>query len=514
MWSDLVPKFAVALGDSGSAKNNARPEMNRRAFAFTFAAALALLACGSGADALSQADESGELGAEGSPPSTKGATIDEDPAALRPTPNATSAGAGAGETSWVPMPYRGINLAGAEFGSTLPGVDGVDYRFPTRESVDYYLDKGMNTFRIGFKWERLQPAANGELTPAYADQLDALVSHATSRGGHVILNPHNFARYYGETVGSADVPNAVFADLWRRLARKYGNNGRVLFNLVNEPHTMPTEQWVSAANAAIAAIRDEKAGNVVIVPGNSWTGAHSWAKDHYGTPNAVAMLDVVDPIDNVLFEAHQYLDRDASGAGGECMSATVGRERLRPWVEWLRAHGKKGFVGELAGGVNPTCFAAIDDMAAYMMENADVVVGWLWWAGGPKWGDYKFSLEPKNGLDAPYMARLAPLLEPLTARVRVTSETAAAYCADVEVYDWAGTEPLEWKSATLDLASGAATSVVGGSLSAKAGTVIATPDAANAAVPARGRRTVSVCATRGSARELVSVTSIAAAKRK
>src|SRR6201999_429411 len=109
--------------------------------------------------------------------------------------------------------------------------------------------------RIGFKWERLQPSAYGGLEAPYLARLDGLVRYATSHGGNVILNPHNFARYYGDTVGSSKVPNAVFADFWGRLGTRYASNPRVMFNLVNEPHDLPSEQWVSAANSAIAAIR-------------------------------------------------------------------------------------------------------------------------------------------------------------------------------------------------------------------------------------------------------------------
>jgi len=316
----------------------------------------------------------------------------------------------AGAAAATPMPYRGVNLAGAEFGDVLPGVEGVDYTFPTTAEVDYFLSKGMNTFRLGFKWERLQPQANGELAEAYATKLDALVADATAKGATVILNPHNFARYYGVTVGSPSVPDAVFANLWQRLATRYGQNPRVMFNLVNEPHDIPTEQWVSAANAAIAAIRGAAAQNTIIVPGNGWTGAHSWSSASYGTPNSVAMLAITDPSNNVLFEAHQYLDANSGGGGGPCVSTTIGSERLAGFVQWLRDNGKKGFVGEFAGRNDATCNAAVTDMLTSMMGSSDVLVGWLWWAAGPWRADYPFVIDPKDGLDRPAMALLKPFL--------------------------------------------------------------------------------------------------------
>ena len=310
-------------------------------------------------------------------------------------------------------PYRGVNLNGADFGSALPGTEWFDYVFPTTSEVDYYLAKGMNTFRIGFQWERLQPTAKGIFDTAYWTKLDALVRYATGKGAYVVLNPQNFARYYEQVVGSVEVPNAVFANLWRRLALKYKTNPKVLFGLVNEPNTMRTEQWVSAANGAIASIRSAGATNVVLAPGNGWTGAHSWYDTWYGTSNAVAMLGIKDPGDNLLFEVHQYLDGDSSGSLGTCVSTTIGRQRMGSFVTWLRTNKKRGFLGELAGGRNATCYAAVSDMLTFVNAQSDVLVGWAWWGGGPWWGEYEFTLEPKGGVDRPQMAVLAPFLTSL-----------------------------------------------------------------------------------------------------
>lgn len=309
------------------------------------------------------------------------------------------------------VPYRGVNLNGADFGSAVPGREWFDYVWPNGSEVDYYRSKGMNTFRIGFAWERLQRTAYGGFEAPYFTKLDALVRYITSKGSYAILNPQNFARYYGKTVGSTAVPSAVLADLWKRLATTYKGNPRVLFGLVNEPNSMPTEQWVGAANAAIAAVRGAGAPNVVLAPGNAWTGAQTWYDTWYGTANAVAMLGITDPASNTLFEVHQYLDRDSGGGSSTCVSSTVGRQRLAAFVGWLRTNKKRGFLAEFAGGRNATCYAAVSDMLSYVMAQSDVLVGWTWWSAGPWWGDYAFTLEPVKGVDRPQMGVLAPFLK-------------------------------------------------------------------------------------------------------
>ncbi len=315
-----------------------------------------------------------------------------------------------------PVPaLRGVSLAAAEFGAdpfgngALPGTFGVNYTYPTQSEVNYFAGKRMNSVRLPFRWERLQPTLNAAFDSAEWARLNGFVASATAGGMTVVLDPHNYARWYTGVVG-AGVSNAAFADLWSRLAMAYKGNPKVVFALMNEPHDMPTEQWLAAANAALAAIRSAGADNLVLVPGNGWTGAHSWTQNWYGTPNATVMTGVVDPKHNHVIEAHQYLDADSSGTSGTCVSATIGVERLAAFTAWLRSHAQRGLLGEVAGADNPTCQAAIDQMLAYLSANRDVWVGWTWWAAGPWWGSYMFSLEPQGGQDAAQMSWLVPYL--------------------------------------------------------------------------------------------------------
>ncbi len=310
--------------------------------------------------------------------------------------------------------YRGVNLAGAEFGEgSLPGTHGSHYVYPDPRyaggytSQDYFIgDQGMSVVRLPFRWERLQPTRRAALEAAELARLTTTVNSITGKGASVILDPHNYARYHGQLIGSG-IPHADFADFWARLAQVFRGNPRVIFGLMNEPHDMPTEQWASAANAAITAIRNAAASNLILVPGNAWTGAHSWSQNWYGTPNATVMLGVTDPGNNYAFEVHQYLDADSSGTSATCVSATIGSQRLQGFTNWLKQHKRRGFLGEFGAGASSTCLAALDDMLAHVHASPDVWLGWTYWAAGPWWGDYFMSLEPRNGAEAPQMAPLA-----------------------------------------------------------------------------------------------------------
>lgn len=321
-----------------------------------------------------------------------------------------------GPAAAAEVAYRGVNLAGAEFNAgRIPGTIHKDYTYPRPSDVDYFLGKGMNVFRLPFRWERLQPALREALDAAELARIDAFVDHATGQGAQVVLDPHNYARYRGGVIGQG-VEAAAFADLWARLAAHYKDNPKVIFGLMNEPNGMPTELWRDDANAAIRAIRDAGANNLILVPGNGYSGAGAWFQDWYGTPNATAMLGIEDPGGNFAFEAHQYLDGDSSGTSETCVGATVGSQRLEGFTKWLRTHDRRGFLGEFAGGRNDTCRAALDDMLSHIDANADVWLGWTYWAAGPWWGEYIFTLQPTGCPDActdrPQMAALRPHLDP------------------------------------------------------------------------------------------------------
>ncbi|MGE4286742.1 MAG: cellulase family glycosylhydrolase [Phycisphaerae bacterium] len=307
--------------------------------------------------------------------------------------------------------YRGVNLSCAEFaGDKLPGEFNRHYTYPTEAEIDYYSGKGMNLFRLCFQWERIQPKAGEEFKADEFARLDKVVTWATAKDCFTILDPHNYARYYGKTIG-ADAPEGCFADLWKRLAEKYKDNPKVIFGLINEPHDMPTELWLAQANEAIAAIRQTGAGNLILVPGNGWTGAWTWQKDWYGTPNAKVMLNVKDSANNFAYEVHQYLDEDGSGRSPDCVSKTIGSERLKEFTEWLRANNKRALLGEFGVAANETALAALDDITLYLESNSDTWIGWSYWAAGPWWGDYMYSIEPAGGEDKPQMNVLEKYLK-------------------------------------------------------------------------------------------------------
>jgi len=298
---------------------------------------------------------------------------------------------------------RGVSLAGAEFSEqALPGTYGTDYTYPTAAELDYYQGKGLTLIRLPFRWERLQPALNAPLDSAELGRIDAVVVAARARNMQVILDVHNYARYYGEVIGSAAVPNAAFADFWRKLAGHYqGESAIWAYGLMNEPHDTGG-LWPAAAQAGADGIRAVDRAHTLLVAGDCWSGAWSWQACN-------ATLSVSDPAHNIMYEAHQYFDADSSGTYPQSYGAsgaypTVGVDRVKPFVSWLEQHNARGFLGEYGVPDNdPRWLTVLDQFLSYLDSNG---IGGAYWAGGPWWGDYPLSVEPRNGQDRPQMAIL------------------------------------------------------------------------------------------------------------
>ena len=325
----------------------------------------------------------------------------------------------------------GVNLYAGQFGG-IGGVYGQDYIYPAKSYLQYYAGKGMDTVRIPFDWERIQPTKDGPLSTTELGRLDAVVNNAKALGLTVVLDPHNYGYAYGGLIGTT-VSNASFADFWSKLAGHYKDASNVVFGLMNEPHDQTAAQWIGSANAAVDAIRDTGAQQLILVPGSYWSGAYSWVS---GVPDRANSDDndtvvgqgVIDPANNYAFDVHTYFDGNNAGLGNT-VSATIGVDKLKEITAWAEATGHKLFAGEFGTDTSELSQKALDNMLAYMDEHP-VWIGGTYWAGGPWIGSYKFSVEPTtvNGVvtDKPqlgilqrYDLKVTPLPADLVAGVNV-----------------------------------------------------------------------------------------------
>ena len=297
----------------------------------------------------------------------------------------------------------GINLSGAErgfgaeieegWGPAIPGVEGSTYVWPNPDTntnvkvVDTtLLPGGMDTIRLPFQWERLQPALNADFDAGYLAKLKATAAALRSRGSNVLLDVHNYAYYKvngrgtaapGQLVGSPEVPVTAFADFWRRMAVEFGSqslSSPYIFGLMNEPHDIDFKVWTNAAQAALTAIRMQGAKNLIFVPGAGWTTAADFSWDD----NNTLLQTVTDPLDNMAIEVHQYYD-------GAC-TATGYVDKLAFFENWAVINHRVAFLGEmgLPGAGGDTCLQAFANLLDHLQATAagtanGVWVGYTYW---------------------------------------------------------------------------------------------------------------------------------------
>ncbi|TGO14844.1 hypothetical protein BTUL_0047g00060 [Botrytis tulipae] len=310
------------------------------------------------------------------------------PAAPHSPAVATSSKATAGKLQWI-----GASESAAEFGEThLPGVFGTDYKFPNTTAIQTLIDGGMNIFRVPFRLERMaQGSITADLDATYLAGYKEVIDYITAAGASAVMEPHNSGRYDSVIITST----SDFGNFWGKLAAKFADNSKVIFDCNNEFHDEPTATIYAELNqACVTAIRGAGAkSQYIFVEGTAYTGAWTWVS----SGNSVSMLNITDPEDKLVYEFHQYLDADGSGTSATCVSGTIGAERIADATAWLKTNNLKGVIGEFAGGVNADCESAISGMLDALAADNQYWLGALWWGAGPMWGDYIYAFEPPTG---------------------------------------------------------------------------------------------------------------------
>jgi endoglucanase len=311
----------------------------------------------------------------------------------------------------TPGPWRsrawGVNYSGAEFGAQgAVGTLNRDYMYPAdRARGAYFSAKDLRLVRLPITWERLQRQAFGPLSATDLAGVRAVLDASAAAGQQVVIDLHNFGRYYGSPLAVADAPK--LANFWQQLAAALrGHPALYGYELMNEPHDLPEGGvgWAAIAQSATNGVRLADTNAWVLVPGYGWQSAAYW-------PSNNPSLAVQDSSNRLHYAAHLYFDRDYSGVYARSYDtdgayASIGVDRVQPFLSWLAAHNVTGMLTEYGvPGSDPRWLAVLDNFLSAVSTHPNISGG-TYWSAGLWWGSYPLSVEPTNGVDKPQMVVL------------------------------------------------------------------------------------------------------------
>jgi endoglucanase len=267
-----------------------------------------------------------------------------------------------------PHLFHGVDRPSLEWLSTGENLSPSDFELMRSWNA--------NVVRIGLNQD-FWLAGSALSDPDYPSRVEDAVAWAEAAGLDVILELHwSDAGVLGacppEQGCQQLMPDVNSLPFWSEVATRFRGDGRVLFELYNEPHQVSFELWKNGGQtpegwqavgmqALYAAIRASGAENVVIL------GGLDWAYDL----SVVASQPIAGY--NLAYATHPYSDPANPG---------------RPPEDWARAWGwltrrAPVIVTEFGSLFDPTCAT---DYGAQVIQYADAHfaswTAWAWYPGG------------------------------------------------------------------------------------------------------------------------------------
>ena len=299
----------------------------------------------------------------------------------------------------IDTPLIGVNLASA-CGGSVHGKIGTEYFYPSFKDLYYFKSKGVRLFRFPFRWERIQHELNGDLDlDSDIQEMKKVIAEAERLGMYVMIDMHNYCRYTingtKHTLGEGVLTQEHMADVWKKLAAEFKDYKNIWgYDIQNEPYGLQKGVWLNAAQAIINAIREVDTKTAIVVEGESYASSSTWPT------TGGHLIDLVDPADNLIFQAHCYFDLDKSGLykygdyDKEVRSSNQHISRLKPYVDWLKTNNKKGILGEFGVPRNDVRWLImLDEVLTYLKENG---VSGTYWVAGTGYDNDHVSVQPKN----------------------------------------------------------------------------------------------------------------------
>ena len=216
----------------------------------------------------------------------------------------------------------------------------------------------------------------------YAANVDNAVHWAEDAGLDVILDLHWSDQGVLGSCNPANGCQQVMADansltFWTQVASRYSGDGRVLFELYNEPHDVSWDIWKSGGSSAgfqvagmqqlYDAVRATGADNLVVIGGLSYAYDLSGVPDHRITGY------------NILYATHPYNNSSASKASN--FDTYWGfLTKTDPVIVTEFGDGNDCSSGTMPYG--PAVTAYVSAVISYADQHNASWTAWAWYPGG------------------------------------------------------------------------------------------------------------------------------------
>jgi hypothetical protein len=243
----------------------------------------------------------------------------------------------------VNLPSGYSNYGAGGFSNENPGVYGTDYYYSGQESLNYLATRGVKLIRFTFRWERLQRVLGGPLDAVELQRIRDFVGRAASAGLEVILDAHNFGRYFLYSAaeggilecrigalygGTVYVTREHLEDLWAQLSAEFQHDPTVIaYDIMNEPIDLPAVGgkepqvfWEEISQGVLNTIRAQEGDGphkLVMIPGYQTSAVRDWITYH-------PRKWISDSANNYRYEAHHYFGPYADRSYSDLLAAAEG----------------------------------------------------------------------------------------------------------------------------------------------------------------------------------------------
>ena len=394
----------------------------------------------------------------GAPNKITVATDEEPQPAPKPTEPAPTPTPTPGPTPIPPvsgvdaqLPAFGLNFGGVGNNPWLAAINGPDgvrgdtHYSITKEAHIACYAKNLNgkpwIARLPIAGEYLISKDGDKLNQRYVNDILMVMDRIHKYGGKVLLDMHNYYRWWKKVPSSVagrdmkvhndhlakgsavwtvinepdcPVTNKGFAQLWVDILTGPIGKHPAMFmaGLVNEPHNRGSDKvdinskWPVCAQLCVNEIRKVNKTIWITVAGNFYSSAKLW------TSVSKDLHKITDPQDKLIFEAHQYMDKQGNGGGtwashSDPVAADQGTKDWAGFINWCIEKNVRGMCGEVGGPATAGQYlTAVRRLCDLMASHRMPVVFWM---GGTGQNDsYANGMNTSAGVLKP---NAAPLME-------------------------------------------------------------------------------------------------------